>query len=161
MRKTSQLIARLIALPLAAAVMLIGAEAVIASPASAAAAVGGLATATVKAPAYTLPAVKIPRNYVYNPRRGSLHDYCTLSPNRWRPRGYRVLDLRGSCAVHDMCYERRGQRKAYCDNQFYDNLKFECDLTYLRMAVPALNKQCRGVAKTYYSAVKAHGHDPR
>ncbi|MDI6099274.1 phospholipase A2 [Actinoplanes sp. NEAU-A12] len=102
-----------------------------------------------------LAGISIPSNYVYDPSRGSLHDYCTWSPDRWRN-----VDFRGSCARHDMCYERPGQRKAACDNTFKNDLEVSCDMTYIPGVATTLNRLCYRMAKTYYEAVQRFGNDP-
>ena len=45
------------------------------------------------------PFVAVPSRYVYDPSKGSLHDYCTKSPDSWGR-----ADFRGPCANHDLCY---------------------------------------------------------
>ena len=54
--------------------------------------VPSLAQATV------YPFVAVPARYEYNPRQGSLHDYCTHAPDSWDR-----ADFRGPCANHDLC----------------------------------------------------------
>ena len=46
--------------------------------------------------------VEIPDGYIYNPKLGSLHDYCTKSPDQFPAPGVNA-DFKGACAIHDMC----------------------------------------------------------
>ena len=49
--------------------------------------------------------VEVPDGYIYNPKLGSLHDYCTKSPDQFPAPGVNA-DFKGACAIHDMCYEK-------------------------------------------------------
>jgi hypothetical protein len=102
--------------------------------------------------------ITIPSNYVYNPSLGSLHDYCTLSPDYYRPLGAPNADFRGPCARHDMCYEAPGNNKSACDTAFRNNLIHMCDNTY--GSVNPIRYTCRTVAEGYYLAVVTFGDDP-
>lgn len=103
--------------------------------------------------------VKIPSNYVYNTKLHpkERHDYCTTSPDWFRPLGARNTDFRGPCAIHDLCYDRPGRHKKECDDAFYQNLLHMCDNNYGRFNPIRLS--CRVVAKEYHIGVKAGGHD--
>lgn len=95
--------------------------------------------------------VGIPSNYVYNPSLGSLHDYCTSSPDSWFS-----ADFRGPCAVHDLCYEVPGSHKKFCDDQLEVQLTENCDAAYS----PGVNRStCHGTANVYWAAVTAFGDD--
>ena len=94
--------------------------------------------------------VSIPSNYVYDPSRGSLHDYCTASPD-----GFQDADFRGPCARHDMCYEEPGQKKAQCDNALRSNIDSNCVYAY-----PSATGPCWAAAATYWAAVVGFGDDP-
>ncbi|MDN6441644.1 MAG: phospholipase [Acidipropionibacterium jensenii] len=89
--------------------------------------------------------VTIPSNYIYDPNRGSLHDYCTLSPDYLGN-----ADFRGACARHDICYEalKRGQKHHACNVAFKNNLYRVCN--GLAYGVTA----CKAAANVYYSAVE-------
>lgn len=88
--------------------------------------------------------VPIPAGYVYDPSRGTLHDYCTKSPDNWFS-----ADFRGPCARHDMCFEARRESKATCNARLYADLRTNCDYAYDGLKLST----CYGVAKTYYAAV--------
>lgn len=112
----------------------------------------------VKPAAAPLPAVfspqafvGVPSNYVYNPSLGSLHDYCTSSPDSWFS-----ADFRGPCAVHDLCYEVPGSHKKFCDDQLEVQLTANCDVAY---APGASRSTCHGTANVYWAAVTAFGDD--
>lgn len=89
--------------------------------------------------------VTIPSNYVYDPSKGSLHDYCTLSPDHLGN-----ADFRGACARHDMCYQalRRGEKHHACNVAFKNNLYKVCN--GLAHGVTA----CKAAANGYYAAVE-------
>jgi hypothetical protein len=96
--------------------------------------------------------VTVPSNYVYNPSRGSLHDYCTSSPD-----SYLAANFRGPCARHDLCYEAPGNHKSACDNTFYGHLVNNCDYAY--GSLNPIRYSCRVVAGEYWAAVTAFGDD--
>ncbi|MFI6761829.1 hypothetical protein ACIBF5_22080 [Micromonospora sp. NPDC050417] len=96
--------------------------------------------------------VTVPSNYVYDPSRGSLHDYCTSSPD-----SYLFADFRGPCARHDLCYEAPGNHKSACDNTFFSHLVNNCDYAY--GSLNPLRYSCRVVAGEYWAAVTAFGDD--
>ena len=95
--------------------------------------------------------VGVPSNYVYNPSLGSLHDYCTSSPDSWF-----AADFRGPCAVHDLCYEVPGSHKKFCDDQLERQLTENCDAAY---ALGVSRSTCHGTANVYWAAVTAFGDD--
>jgi len=95
--------------------------------------------------------VAVPSNYVYNPSLGSLHDFCTSSPDSWFS-----ADFRGPCAIHDMCYEQPGSHKKFCDDQLEVQLTENCDYAY---APGASRSTCHGTANVYWAAVTAFGDD--
>ncbi|GAA1617061.1 phospholipase A2 [Actinoplanes couchii] len=97
--------------------------------------------------------VTVPSNYVYNPALGSLHDYCTSSPD-----SYLAADFRGPCARHDLCYDAPGDNKLNCDNKLYEHLGTNC--TYAYPTNGTLRNTCLGVAATYWAAVTTFGNDP-
>nr|WP_269327739.1 phospholipase A2 [Kineosporia mesophila] len=96
--------------------------------------------------------VSVPAGYVYNPELGSLHDYCTSSPDSWAS-----ADFRGPCATHDMCYEVPGDHKAACDAAFKQDLYTNCNYAY--GSLNPLRATCRSIAVVYYAAVTAFGDD--
>jgi len=94
--------------------------------------------------------VTIPSNYVYDPGQGSLHDYCTSSPD-----GFLNADFKGPCARHDMCYEAPGQNKGPCDNALRSDIDNNCLYAY-----PSATEACWAAAATYWAAVVGFGDDP-
>ncbi|MBL1087531.1 hypothetical protein JK359_37280 [Streptomyces actinomycinicus] len=94
--------------------------------------------------------VTVPSNYVYNPRKGSLHDYCTSSPDTWGK-----ADFRGPCARRDMCYGKKGDHKKACDANLFVNLAHNCEYAY--GSWNPLRCECLTVAATYCDAVTAFG----
>ncbi|WP_198029114.1 phospholipase A2 [Actinoplanes sp. N902-109] len=103
-------------------------------------------------PTILVTKVTVPSNYVYNPDLGSLHDYCTSSPD-----SYLAADFRGPCARHDLCYEAPGNHKTACDNALRDDLTTNCDYAY--SASNPIRATCHGVAAIYWAAVTAFGDD--
>ena len=114
-------------------------------------------TAMADAPAATAAAVvphasviQVPAGYVYDPSLGSLHDYCTDSPDGWGS-----ADFRGPCARHDMCYEAPGDHKSACDAELRDGITNNCVAAY-----PDHPDACTAAGYTYWAAVVAFGDDP-
>jgi hypothetical protein len=73
--------------------------------------------------------VSVPSHYVYNPALGSLHDYCTASPDEFpNPFGSNA-DFRGPCARHDLCYA--GSTSEFtCDNRLWSDMMENCSHEY-------------------------------
>lgn len=93
--------------------------------------------------------VYIPADYVYNPKLGRLHDYCTDSPDYY---GY--ADFRGACARHDMCYEAAKKSKHSCNLIFRQNLLRVCKGLNVETAIEGYP----AVADDYFVIVeKANG----
>ena len=104
--------------------------------------------------------VEIPDGYIYNPKLGSLHDYCTKSPDQFPAPGVNA-DFKGACAIHDMCYEKNdgnasGMRT--CDSNFRNNLITVCENVYTS-GVDLRRGKCIDVALVYYEAVVADHRD--
>jgi len=100
--------------------------------------------------------VEVPDGYIYNPKLGSLHDYCTKSPDQFPAPGVNA-DFKGACAIHDMCYEKNdgnasGMRN--CDSNFRNNLITVCENVYTS-GVDLRREKCIDVALVYYEAVVA------
>ncbi|RJQ80350.1 hypothetical protein D5S17_07735 [Pseudonocardiaceae bacterium YIM PH 21723] len=91
------------------------------------------------------PFIGVPAGYVYDPSLGNLHDYCSYSPD-W----YGSVDLRGPCAMHDMCYERK-EDKQRCDQEFRLDIGMNCRYVYREPGI-GLNG-CYDAAEAYYQAV--------
>ena len=95
--------------------------------------------------------VGVPSNYVYNPSLGSLHDYCTSSPDEFpNPVGSNA-DFRGPCARHDLCYGGGVISKFTCDNNLYSDMRANCDYWYAWYN-PA-RAACHTTAEIYWAAV--------
>ena len=104
--------------------------------------------------------VEVPDGYIYNPKLGSLHDYCTKSPDQFPAPGVNA-DFKGACAIHDMCYEKNdgnasGMRN--CDSNFRNNLITVCENVYTS-GVDLRREKCIDVALVYYGAVVAYHRD--
>ena len=104
--------------------------------------------------------VEIPDGYIYNPKLGSLHDYCTKSPDQFPAPGVNA-DFKGACAIHDMCYEKNdgnasGMRN--CDSNVRNNLITVCENVYTS-GVDLRREKCIDVALVYYGAVVAYHRD--
>ena len=104
--------------------------------------------------------VEVPDGYIYNPKLGSLHDYCTKSPDQF-PAPVVNADFKGACAIHDMCYEKNdgnasGMRN--CDSNFRNNLITVCENVYTS-GVDLRREKCIDVALVYYGAVVADHRD--
>ncbi len=101
--------------------------------------------------------VGIPSNYVYNPRRGSLHDYCTKSPDEFpNPVGANA-NFRGPCARHDMCLEARRPSQG-CNNALWSDMVTNCRYTY--GVLNPIRQQCINTAHVYWVAVTINTHLP-
>ncbi|MFE1752868.1 hypothetical protein [Streptomyces anandii] len=96
--------------------------------------------------------VTVPSNYIYNPKKGTLHDYCTDSPD-----SYLSADFRGPCARHDLCYGKKGNHKKSCDATLFAQLMQNCNYAY--GSWNPLRYTCTSVASGYYAAVTAYGDD--
>lgn len=94
------------------------------------------------------PMYGIPSHYIYNPSLGSLHDYCTSSPD-----SYFDADFRGPCASHDLCYQAAGDRSVACDDALWVRLTGNCISAYGQWSPQRY--ACSGVAKTYHGVVTA------
>ena len=108
--------------------------------------------------------IPVPSAYVYDPSKGSLHDYCTSSPDKYQAQALNETapdaDFRGPCAIHDMCYaavSRGESSQSHCDRQLRDQLKYVCDNTYDQGTENL--RQCRGRADVYYLAVANAPHN--
>ena len=96
--------------------------------------------------------VDVPSDYVYDPALGSLHDYCTSSPDEFpNPFGANA-DFRGPCARHDLCYAS-STSKFTCDNHLHGDMVSNCEDSYswYNLARGA----CYDVADVYWAAVVA------
>ncbi|KAI8799937.1 hypothetical protein BJ742DRAFT_843824 [Cladochytrium replicatum] len=94
--------------------------------------------------------VSIPPEYVYT-GQGSLHDYCTASPDSWGS-----ANFRGPCARHDLCFGKltgTGSGEQSCNNKFLDDLTAECKCAY--GSLNPLRYTCISTAGVYYAAVSA------
>ncbi|KAI8799938.1 hypothetical protein BJ742DRAFT_843825 [Cladochytrium replicatum] len=93
--------------------------------------------------------ISIPSNYVYDTDRGTLHDYCTASPD-----SFGNANFRGPCARHDLCFAGLGGSavgEPKCNAQLLKDLKAECECAY--GSWNPLRATCKGVAQGYYEIV--------
>jgi Prokaryotic phospholipase A2 len=100
------------------------------------------------------PFVGVPANYVYNPKLGSLHDYCTQSPDEFPAPGAKNANFRGPCARHDLCYGGT-TAKATCDSRLRTDMRTNCAYQY--SAFNPLRSACYKTAEVYWTAVTAFG----
>lgn len=108
-----------------------------------------LASATV------WPFVDVPRRYVYDPSKGSLHDYCTKSPDSWDR-----ADFRGPCANHDLCYQDHVRGKQACDDSLRDDMQINCGFAFDQDGGDKDRKKfetCYKIAATYHYWVQRKG----
>ncbi|MDQ3269463.1 MAG: phospholipase [Pseudomonadota bacterium] len=97
--------------------------------------------------------VSVPWNYVYAPWRGSLHDYCTASPDEFPNPAGPNANFRGPCARHDMCYA--GTTSAWtCDVNLRENMRINCRYTYAWYN--PTRAVCYSTADVYFAAVVLH-----
>lgn len=100
--------------------------------------------------------VSIPSNYVYNPKLGTLHDYCTKSPD-----SFGSANFRGPCARHDLCFGSANRlsgwskvkAKQSCNNTLWSNMLSNCDAAY--SWYNPTRTVCHNVAHGYWVAVTA------
>ncbi|MEZ4362738.1 MAG: phospholipase A2 [Kofleriaceae bacterium] len=97
--------------------------------------------------------VGVPRNYVYNPSLGPLHDYCTKSPDEFPNPVGKNANFRGPCARHDLCLGSKTARTT-CDNRLKTDLQTNCKATYGRFN--PVRSHCLSTALIYWAAVRAN-----
>jgi hypothetical protein len=99
--------------------------------------------------------VGVPSNYVYNPRLGSLHDYCTKSPDEFpNPVGANA-NFRGPCARHDLCLGARISSQT-CNNRLWSDMVSNCQYTY--SIINPARQACINTAHVYWVAVTINTH---
>ncbi len=96
--------------------------------------------------------VGIPTNYVYQPSLGSLHDYCTSSPDEFPNPAGANANFRGPCARHDLCYGGTTDKKI-CDVNLREHMRMNCRHSYAWYN-PA-RAACYTTADVYFLAVVA------
>ena len=110
----------------------------------------------VAASATVYPFVGVPARYVYDPSQGSLHDYCTKSPDSWDR-----ADFRGPCANHDLCYQDHVRGKQACDDSLRDDMQLNCGFAFDQDGGDKDRKKletCWKIAATYHYWVQRKGH---
>ena len=96
--------------------------------------------------------VGIPSNYVYNPSLGTLHDYCSYSPDEFTSPVGANANFRGPCARHDLCYA--GTTSEFtCDNRLRADMRSNCEYTYAWYN--PTRALCYDTANIYWAAVVA------
>lgn len=103
-------------------------------------------------PAFADSKVTVPSNYVYNPKIGSSHDYCTKSPDEFPSPVGDNADFRGPCARHDLCYESKTDKKV-CDLNLWSNMVTNCKYYY--SWYNPMRASCIKTAQIYFTAVVA------
>ncbi len=96
--------------------------------------------------------VTVPARYVYKPKLGVRHDYCSYAPDEFPAPRAANADFRGPCARHDLCYDGRTDRKA-CDKALKRNLFQNCEHYYGKYN--PLRAACKATALVYWAAVVA------
>ena len=102
------------------------------------------------------PFVGVPSRYEYNPNKGSLHDYCTRSPDSWDR-----ADFRGPCANHDLCYQDHTRGKDPCDQSLRGDMEINCGFAFDQDGGNKDRQKfetCYRMAAAYYGWVKRKGH---
>jgi hypothetical protein len=99
------------------------------------------------------PFVTVPPSYVYKPDAGSLHDYCTSSPDKFPNPFGRDADFRGPCARHDLCLEGKTVPASTCNARLRTDLITNCKRTYGRWN--PIRIDCIETAFVYFAAVTA------
>jgi hypothetical protein len=92
--------------------------------------------------------VGVPKGYVYNPKLGTTHDYCSYSPD-----SYLKANFRGPCARHDMCYDSPKDKKK-CDVNLLKDMRANCNHAYGKFN--PIRYTCHDIAKVYFAAVVIH-----
>lgn len=118
------------------------------STATSTSAAGGLSVLAAARPAK----VTVPANYVYDPKLGVRHDYCSYAPDEFPAPFAANADFRGPCARHDLCYDGDATKRS-CDRALRRNMFRNCDYYYGRYN--PLRAACRAAALTYWAAVVA------
>jgi len=104
---------------------------------------------------YSRGGIEPPAGYDYDPGKGSLHDYCTKSPDQFPAPGENA-DFSGACAKHDMCYEATPDPSARvdCNTTLNQDMVSICKAVYTNSFDPRQGG-CIATAKTYWIAVTA------
>jgi len=123
-----------------------------------AALIAGAVTLSLAPPASATvyPFVAVPKRYVYDPSKGSLHDYCTKSPDSWDR-----ADFRGPCANHDLCYMDHTAGKEACDTNLRRDMETNCGFAFDQdggAKDPKKFRTCLKIAAVYYGWVQRKGH---
>lgn len=111
-----------------------------------------------------------PSIYIYDPssERSTLHDFCTSSYQFWGISTYPgapndIADLRGPCAIHDICYESSSDktwRGEHCDILIRKNMKSVCNVAFSnRSSLPFTDhdriRGCQGYADFAYGVIRS------
>jgi hypothetical protein len=96
--------------------------------------------------------VYVPANYVYNPYLGTLHDYCSYSPDEFNAPLAANANFRGPCARHDLCYAGTTSEWT-CDARLEADMRTNCAYQYGYFN--PLRATCYQVAHVYWLAVVA------
>ena len=73
------------------------------------------------------------------------------------PMSYKSAYFGRACFAHDVCYQSRGADKSFCDAQFEQHLRYECDLAYTNAMDLPSKLACYGAAGGFTAAVRQFG----
>ena len=107
-------------------------------------------TPSTATPAKKKHKVTVPKKYVYKPKLGRRHDYCTDSPDEFPAPGAPNASFRGPCARHDMCYDAK-KKKSTCDKALKADMYTNCEYWYGTWN--PLRYACKSTALLYYAVV--------
>jgi len=97
--------------------------------------------------------VPIPKQYVYRPNLGSLHDYCTKSPDEFRGVDG-IANFRGPCARHNIC-QGGSTDKTLCDFRWLQDMCANCAAAFRTWN--ASRVACYTTAGIYFTAATIAG----
>jgi len=110
-----------------------------------------LMTTLIASAAVAADFVTVPKGYLYKPSLGTLHDYCSYSPDDFRASGG-IADFRGPCARHDICYGGSTDKKV-CDIRLFQDMKTNCNHAFASWNPSRY--ACYATAGIYFNAVVA------
>ncbi len=91
--------------------------------------------------------------------------YCgpQSSMGRWVPDEFstpmnsRPAYFGRACLVHDACYQSRGSDREFCDAEFSQHLRYECDLAYPELIDAPSKVACYAAASGFTAMVRQFG----
>jgi hypothetical protein len=97
------------------------------------------------------PYASVPPEYVYDPKLGSLHDYCTNAPDSFPAPHAKNASFRGPCARHDLCIGAAPSDRSPCDDGLKADMYTNCEYWYGKYN--PLRYACKTTALVYWAAV--------